>query len=80
MLNTRWALLIPQRDRGLAGDHRADVLPNAIPDELYRGGELDGASDLRFLWSVVTPAGQADDRGGRADVRDLRSGTSTSTR
>ena len=28
---------------------------SSIPDELYEAAQLDGASDLRFLWSVVLP-------------------------
>ena len=27
----------------------------SIPDELYEAAQLDGTSDLRFLWSVVLP-------------------------
>jgi ABC-type glycerol-3-phosphate transport system permease component len=55
MLNTRWALLIP----GAIGVWQVIIartfFANSIPDELYEAAELDGASDLRVLRSVVLP-------------------------
>ena len=34
---------------------RVAFFRSSIPDELYEAAQLDGASDLRFLWTVVLP-------------------------
>lgn len=55
MLDTRWALLIP----GAIGVWQVIItktfFQSSIPDELYEASEMDGCSDLRFMWSVVVP-------------------------
>jgi putative aldouronate transport system permease protein len=55
MLDTRWAMIIP----GALGAWQvliaATYFRSSIPGELYEAAQLDGASDLRFLWSVVLP-------------------------
>lgn len=55
MLDTRWALLIP----GAIGVWQVIVtrtfFQSNIPDELAEASEIDGCSDLRFMWSVVIP-------------------------
>ena len=55
MLDTRWALLIP----GAIGVWQVIVartfLQSNIPDELAEASEIDGCSDLRFMWSIVIP-------------------------
>lgn len=55
MYNTIWALFIP----GCVSVYNVVVartfFQTNIPDELYEAGQLDGASDIRFLISVVLP-------------------------
>lgn len=55
MLNSRWAMIIP----GAIGAWQVLIamtfFRSSIPGELYEAAQLDGASDLRFLWSVVLP-------------------------
>ena len=55
MLNTRWALLIPQAIFAWQVIIARTFFQVNIPDELAEAAELDGCSDLRFLWSVVIP-------------------------
>jgi len=50
MLNTIWALIIPNA----IGVWQV-IIAREIPEELYEAAQLDGSSDLRFLWSVVIP-------------------------
>ncbi|MFY9714439.1 MAG: carbohydrate ABC transporter permease [Microbacterium sp.] len=55
MLDTPWAMIIP----GAIGAWQVLIamtyFRSSIPEELYEAAQLDGASDLRFLWSVVLP-------------------------
>ena len=55
MLNTRWALLIPNAIGVWQVIIARTFFAHSIPDELYEAATLDGASELRFLWSVVLP-------------------------
>jgi putative aldouronate transport system permease protein len=55
MLNTRWALLIPSAIGVWQVIIARTFFRSTIPDELYEAATLDGASDLRFLWSIVLP-------------------------
>ncbi|HEY8913658.1 carbohydrate ABC transporter permease [Lacisediminihabitans sp.] len=55
MLDTRWALLLPQAIGVWQVIIARTYFRSAIPDELYEAAQLDGSSDLRFLWSVVLP-------------------------
>ena len=55
MLNTRWALLIPQAIAAWQVIIARTFFQVNIPDELAEAAALDGCSDLRFLWSVVLP-------------------------
>jgi putative aldouronate transport system permease protein len=55
MLNTRWALLIPAAIGVWQVIIARTFFRSTIPDELYEAATLDGASDLRFLWSIVLP-------------------------
>jgi putative aldouronate transport system permease protein len=55
MLNTRWALLIPQAVAAWQVIIARTFFQVNIPDELAEAAELDGCGDLRFLWSVVLP-------------------------
>jgi len=55
MLNTRWALLIPNAIGVWQVIIARTFFANSIPDELYEAAMLDGASELRTLRSVVLP-------------------------
>ena len=55
LLNTRWALLIPQAIAAWQVIIARTFFQVNIPDELAEAAELDGCSDLRFLWSIVIP-------------------------
>lgn len=55
MLNTRWALLIPQAIAAWQVIIARTFFQVNIPEELAEAAELDGCSDLRFLWSIVLP-------------------------
>jgi putative aldouronate transport system permease protein len=55
MLDTRWALLIPAAIGVWQVIIARTFFQSSIPDELSEAAELDGCSDLRFLWSVVLP-------------------------
>ena len=55
MLNTRWALLIPKAIGVWQVIIARTFFANSIPDDLHEAATLDGASELRYLWSVVLP-------------------------
>jgi putative aldouronate transport system permease protein len=55
LLNTRWALILPQAIGVWQVIIAMSFFRVSIPDELYEAAQLDGSSDLRFLWSVVLP-------------------------
>ncbi|UVI30994.1 carbohydrate ABC transporter permease [Paenibacillus spongiae] len=55
MIDTRWALLIPQAIWVWQVIITRTFFQVNIPDELVEASEMDGCSDLRFLWSIVVP-------------------------
>lgn len=55
MLDTRWALLIPQAIGVWQVIIAQAFFRQSIPDELSEAAQLDGASDLRFLRTIVLP-------------------------
>ena len=55
MLDTRWAMVIPQAIGVWQVIIARTYFRTAIPDELAEAAAIDGCSDLRFLWSVVLP-------------------------
>jgi putative aldouronate transport system permease protein len=55
MLDTRWAMLIPQAVAAWQVIIARTFFQVTIPNELAEAAELDGCNDLRFLWSVVLP-------------------------
>lgn len=55
MVDTRWALLIPNAIAVWQVIIARTFFQTSIPDELVEASEMDGCSDLRFLWSVVLP-------------------------
>ncbi|MGY4769540.1 carbohydrate ABC transporter permease [Kribbella sp. CWNU-51] len=55
LLDTRWALIIPQAIGVWQVIIARTYFRTAIPDELVEAAELDGCGDLRFLWAVAIP-------------------------
>lgn len=55
MIDTRWSLLIPQAIAAWQVIIARTFFQVNIPEELAEAAELDGCSDLRFLWSIVLP-------------------------
>ncbi|WP_019635816.1 carbohydrate ABC transporter permease [Paenibacillus fonticola] len=55
MVDTRWALLIPNAVWVWQVIIARTFFQSSIPDELVEASELDGCRDLRFIWSVVIP-------------------------
>lgn len=55
LLDTRWAMLLPQAVGVWQVIIAVVFFRSSIPDELYEAAQLDGASDLRFLWTTVLP-------------------------
>ena len=55
LLNTRWAMVLPSAIGVWQVIIARTFFRHTIPDDLYEAAVLDGASDLRFLWSVVLP-------------------------
>ncbi|MER5182252.1 carbohydrate ABC transporter permease [Streptomyces sp. NPDC002896] len=55
MLNTRWALVVPQAIGVWQVVIASTYFRTMIPDELYEAAQLDGCGDLRFLWKVALP-------------------------
>ncbi|MFK4805886.1 MULTISPECIES: carbohydrate ABC transporter permease [unclassified Microbacterium] len=55
LLDTRWALILPQAIGVWQVIIAVAFFRTSIPEELYEAAQLDGASDLRFLRTVVLP-------------------------
>ncbi|MEO8395843.1 MAG: carbohydrate ABC transporter permease [Chloroflexota bacterium] len=55
LIDTRWALLIPQAVAAFQVIIARTFFRATIPEELVEAAELDGCNDLQFLWSVVLP-------------------------
>ena len=55
MIDTRWALLIPQAVAAFQVIIARTFFRATIPEELVEAAELDGCNDLQFLWAVVLP-------------------------
>ncbi|WP_228034343.1 carbohydrate ABC transporter permease [Streptomyces spongiae] len=55
MLDTRWALVVPQAIGVWQVVIASTYFRTMIPDELYEAAQLDGCGDLRFLWKVALP-------------------------
>jgi putative aldouronate transport system permease protein len=55
MLNTRWALIIPGAVAAFYVIIARTFFQLNIPEELVEAAELDGCSDLNFLWKIVIP-------------------------
>lgn len=55
MIDSRWALLIPNAVWVWQVIIARSFFQNSIPDELFEASEIDGCSDIRFMRSVVVP-------------------------
>jgi multiple sugar transport system permease protein/putative aldouronate transport system permease protein len=55
MLDTRWALLLPNAVVVYNMIVARTFFQNQIPYELLEASQLDGCSDFRFFWSIVLP-------------------------
>ncbi len=55
MIDSRWALLIPNAIWVWQVIIARSFFQSSIPDELLEASEIDGCSDLRFIRSVVFP-------------------------
>jgi len=55
LINSRWALLIPNAIWVWQVIIARSFFQSSIPDELFEASEMDGCSDLRFLRSIVIP-------------------------
>jgi putative aldouronate transport system permease protein len=55
MINTRWAILLPQAVAAFFVIIARTFFELNIPEELSEAAELDGCSDLDFLWKIVIP-------------------------
>ena len=59
MLNTRWAMIIP----GAIGVYNMIItrtfIMTSIPSELQEAADIDGASDIQYLWHCVLPLSKA---------------------
>ncbi|AEI42823.1 carbohydrate ABC transporter permease [Paenibacillus mucilaginosus] len=55
MIDTRWALLIPNAIWVWQVIIARTFFQSTIPDELSEAAEIDGCSDMRFLFSVIVP-------------------------
>lgn len=55
LLNTRWALIVPQALGVWQILIATAYFRESIPEDLYAAAKIDGASDLRFLWSIALP-------------------------
>ncbi|QOS78173.1 carbohydrate ABC transporter permease [Paenibacillus sp. JNUCC31] len=55
LIDTRWALLIPNAIWVWQVIIARSFFQSSIPGELQEASEIDGCSDMRFIWSVVLP-------------------------
>lgn len=55
MINTRWALLIPNAISVWQVIIARTFFKSSIPEELAEASEIDGCSDIRYILSVVLP-------------------------
>ena len=80
LVGTLWPLIIPN----WFGDAFAIFLLRqfflTIPEEYLDAARVDGCGEFRILTTVVAAAREAGDRGGRALLRPLHAGTTSSCR
>jgi putative aldouronate transport system permease protein len=59
LIDTRWALLLPNAIWVWQVIIARTFFSTSIPDELADAAEIDGCSDIRFVWSIVLPLSKA---------------------
>jgi multiple sugar transport system permease protein/putative aldouronate transport system permease protein len=59
MLNTRWAMILPQAIGVWNLIIARTFFQQSIPPELQEAAAMDGCSDFYFLWKVVVPLSKA---------------------
>ena len=59
MLNTRWSMIIPGAITVYNMIITRTFIMNSIPGELQEAAEIDGASDIQYLWHCVLPLSKA---------------------
>jgi putative aldouronate transport system permease protein len=55
LLDTRWSMLLPNAIGVWQVIIAIVYFRSAVPDEVYEAAQLDGASELRILWTIVVP-------------------------
>lgn len=55
LLDTRWSMLLPNAIGVWQVIIAIVYFRSSVPDEVYEAAQLDGASELRILWTVVVP-------------------------
>ncbi|GGG54272.1 carbohydrate ABC transporter permease [Paenibacillus radicis (ex Gao et al. 2016)] len=55
LIDTRWALIIPNAIWVWQVIIARSFFHSSIPEELMEAAEIDGCSDIRFIWSIVLP-------------------------
>jgi putative aldouronate transport system permease protein len=55
LLDTRWAMLLPNAIGVWQVIIAMVFFRTSVPDEVYEAAQLDGASELRILWTIVLP-------------------------
>jgi putative aldouronate transport system permease protein len=55
LLDTRWSMLLPNAIGVWQVIIAMVFFRSSIPEELYEAAQLDGAGELRILWTVVLP-------------------------
>jgi len=58
ILDTRWAMLLPQALAVWQVIIARTFFQTTIPDELTEAAELDGCSNIGFMWRIVIPLSQ----------------------
>ncbi|WP_320127820.1 carbohydrate ABC transporter permease [uncultured Sphaerochaeta sp.] len=59
MIDTRWAIVLPNALSVWNLMVTLTFFKTSLSEELFEAAELEGASDMRILWSVVLPLSQA---------------------
>lgn len=55
LLNTPWAMILPGALAVFQVIVARTFFQTTIPDELVEAAELDGCSDIKFMWNIVLP-------------------------
>ena len=55
LVDTRWALIIPKALGVWQVIIAVTFFKTSIPTELYESAQLDGCSDIKFIWKIVLP-------------------------